>query len=413
MAFGLTKTRYSPIAIDFGADSLKLLQVVAADPPQLVAAASAVVPEHARQDPVARQAFFADALKSLLRAQPFRGKHAVVALPAYSTLVQHLQIGRGQDDSIDDQIAIQLRQRLNIDPSRMVVRHFRVGPVVRDGATREEVICVASSRDSVMSLIQTANRAKLDVVGMSCEPLATLGAFAHLYRHAEDNGRTTCFLDIGAATTKVLIAHGREMVFAKTIHAAGDHLTRHRAGAQSLSFADARELRMREASEKAKAQPALATAGVAGVSAGSGASGSESQDDGVGLAVLQAQLVAARVAAAIAANASPQAAPSDGKPAGEDETIECLIDELQLCLRYHQAMYGGRPVEKLVFLGGEANHVATCQRIARALRIGAQLGDPLARVTKVTASQSPTGVDIRQPQPGWAVPLGLCLEKTS
>ena len=50
MAFGFTKTKFSPIAIDFGSDSLKLLQIIPTDPPQLVAAASSTIPEHARTD---------------------------------------------------------------------------------------------------------------------------------------------------------------------------------------------------------------------------------------------------------------------------------------------------------------------------------------------------------------------------
>ena len=88
--------------------------------------------------------------------------------------------------------------------------------------------------------MEIAQRAKLDVVGMHCEPLAIAKAFAHLFR-GEESERTTCFIDLGAATTKVVITHGPEMVFTKTIHAAGDHLTRHRAVAENITFTEARE----------------------------------------------------------------------------------------------------------------------------------------------------------------------------
>jgi Tfp pilus assembly PilM family ATPase len=94
--------------------------------------------------------------------------------------------------------------------------------------------------------------------------------------------------------------------------------------------------------------------------------------------------------------------------AARNEVMECLIDELQLCLRHHQGLFPARPVEKLVFLGGESNHTGACQQIARALRVGAQLGDPLARVGKPVGVTT-AGVDLRRAQPGWAVPLGLCL----
>jgi hypothetical protein len=98
--------------------------------------------------------------------------------------------------------------------------------------------------------------------------------------------------------------------------------------------------------------------------------------------------------------------PSTGDPS---ETLDCLLDELQLCIRYHQGVFPSRPIEKLVFLGGESLHVSTCQRIARTLRIGAQLGDPLARLMRMNPDKGSAGLDLRRPQPGWAVPLGLCL----
>ena len=65
MAWGLSKTRYSPIAIDFGADTLKLLQVIPTDPPQMVAAAAVQIPEEARKDPSLRHTFLTESLRKL------------------------------------------------------------------------------------------------------------------------------------------------------------------------------------------------------------------------------------------------------------------------------------------------------------------------------------------------------------
>lgn len=403
MAFGWSKTRYSPIAVDFGADSLKLLQVIPSDPPQIITAASAEVPEHARLDPTARYAFFIEALKSLLKSQPFKGTRAILSIPAHHTLATHLQIARVEHEDFDTQIGLQLRQRLNVDPSRMVIRHFDVCQVVRDGTAKQEVICFAASRDAVMRHVESAQRARLDVVGMTCEPMAILKAFGHLYTGTGAAERTTCFIDIGGATTKVVIAHGGQMVFAKTIHAAGDHLTRERAKRDNTSFMDARASRLREVAGKSAPaeQPAPEPVAVGGGDPPSGA-----------FALIDAQIAAERKAAGALPEAAPAPrtapAPAAQADAGGD-TLDCLIDELQLCVRYHQSLFGGRSIEKLVFLGGEARHVGICQKIARALRIGAQLGDPLARLLRVNQAGPSKGVDIHQPQPGWAVPIGLCL----
>ncbi len=97
MSIAWTRTRFSPIAIDFGADSLKLLQVLpdtssggaSGGPPLMVAAAAVAVPDEARGDGAARRAFFADALRQALKTQTFHGKHAVCSTPGYQTLIQN------------------------------------------------------------------------------------------------------------------------------------------------------------------------------------------------------------------------------------------------------------------------------------------------------------------------------------
>ena len=411
MAFGFSTSRVSPIAIDFGADSIKMLQVVLGEPPQIIAAGSADVPEHVRTDPAARHAFYVEAIKMMLKSQPFKGKRAVCSIPAYQSLVQHLQIAKVEHEDLDEQIAIYLRQRLNVDPSRMVIRSAQVGQIVREGSSKQEVICFAISRDVVMRQIETAHRAKLEVVDLHCEPHALIKSFAHLYRRTDDDQRTTCFIDIGAATTKVLIAHGTQLVFAQNIHAAGDHLTRAVAKSQSLSFAEARKRRIAEAKNVRPPTEAVKTPVPAMAASDRRGGGTPT-----GVAAIDAQFQAelgdphTGGVATIASLGNPkQSQVSDG----QGDMIECLVDELQLAVRYHQTMFPGRPIEKLVFLGGESNHVATCQKIAKTLRIGAQLGDPLARACQQGNPITGMGVDLRDPQPGWAVPFGLCLLETS
>jgi type IV pilus assembly protein PilM len=383
MAFGWSKVHYSPIAIDFGADSLKLLQVVPGDPPQLVCAASAALPQEVRGEPQTRYAFYIEALRRLLKEHGFKGRRAICSIPAYQTLIQNFQLPKVDGDDLDAQVNLNLRQRLNVEPSRMVVRNFAVGATVRDGAAKQEIVCIAAGRDAVMRYIEIANRAKLDVIGMHCEPLAMLRAFSHLYRRKGDEDRTTCFIDLGAAATKLVIAHGDQMVFAKAIHAAGDHFTRAVAARESLSFEQARAERWRlaEAGPAARGKPAVEALEEAERRSGGSPPG---------LATLEA----------------PTQARLPAQPI--EDALECLVDELQLCLRYHQSVFVNRPIERIVFVGGEARHTKTCQVIAKALRIGAQLGDPLARLGRDPEAQKPSNVDLRQPQPGWAVPLGLC-----
>jgi Tfp pilus assembly PilM family ATPase len=82
-----------------------------------------------------------------------------------------------------------------------------------------------------------------------------------------------------------------------------------------------------------------------------------------------------------------------------------------LSLRYHESLFPGRKIERVIFLGGESKSRSLCQNVARVLKLPAQLADPLARVGR-SGNEPVVGVDLKQPQPGWAVALGLALSPT-
>lgn len=410
MPFGWSTPRLSAIALDFGLDSLKALQIQPGDSPTLTAAASLPVPEEARSEPTLRMAFYSDSLRKLLAAAPFKGRKVICAIPAMQTLVQHVQVSRADGEDLATQTGLILRQKLNLDPSRLVMRHVLAGPVMRDGVSKQEVICMAASRDTVMRYLALINAAKLEATDLQCEPTAILSAFAHLYRRQGDEERTTCFLDIGAGTTKVIIAHGHNMVFAKHINVAGDHFTRAIAQARRMSFDEARTLRITapQVPDEPAPQPiplrrTIAT-GVDELDTEVSPTNLTASLTGIGSGTATAPLTAPGITAAASARLN-----AAGPPPIAADTLECLIDEVQMCIRYHQSLFPGRVIEKLVFIGGEARQVKVCQKIARAVKIGAQLGDPLARLVRPSSGATPAGLDMRQAQPGWAVPMGLCL----
>ena len=78
------------------------------------------------------------------------------------------------------------------------------------------------------------------------------------------------------------------------------------------------------------------------------------------------------------------------------------------CLRYEQALFPSRKVGRTIFIGGEARQVEVCRAVARALRLPAQVADPLARLRKQQTGKV-RGIERDKPEPGWTVPIGLCL----
>jgi Tfp pilus assembly PilM family ATPase len=366
MAFGINKSRPSPIAIDFGADTLKVLQIVPGDPPELVALGSATLPEEARVDFASRIGFLKDALPAVLRQHTFRGKRVMLSIPAFHTLIHTLEIPKSEPGDMDNLVQIAMQERLGIEPSRMVVRNYRAAEVVRDGVTRQEVVTLAASRDMVMRYLDLATRTKLEVAGMHSEPPCILRAFRRSVSPLDPDGPAPAiaYLDIGAATSKLVIAHGSKIKLAKLIHAGGDQWVRSLAEQKDMEFAEARLARVAEASGDDSNSSATAT---------------------------------------LTATA---------KASETCETRACLLDEVRLAFRHHASRYPQQPITRLIFMGGESARRSLCREIAMGVKTPAQLGDPFARIQRENA-EPVAGLDLSQPQPGWAVPLGLCLSSAN
>ena len=411
-----------PIAIDFGASSLKVLQLQAGEPPQLIAAGSLPTPENLYDDPAKRFAFQFQALPKLIKAVGFRGKRAVVALPAAQLFCKHLQLPRSEGVGVGELVENAVPAILECPQHALVYRHVVVEGTQPAGQTsgsfgdqggkapgvKQEVICLAAARDMVGRMLQACRDAKLELVGMQPEFFCTLKAFEHLCRRQEDAGVATLYLDIAFGSTKVLIGHGPRLVFAKTVQQGGLDLDKVVAHTLDCTLAQAHQRRLESfASPRVRSaapQPALAQASRPG-----------RPGDDAAVAVADDR----RAPGAATINAS-QFGPDVGnlpvEPVGSadfdlSDSLEILEDEIAMCLRYHESIFPGKKVTRALMLGGESLSRGLCQHIARRLRLPAQVADPLARVAR-TGKEPVVNTDFSLQQPGWGVALGLSLLPT-
>lgn len=418
-ARGLMTPTLSPVAVDFGAGALKVLQVMCGEPPTLVAAACLPTPDELMGDVRRRLAYQAETLPALLRDLDVRGRRAVCAIPAVATFTKHMQLAPEGGTSLVEAARLATATQAGCDPAAMVFRHVEVGPVPRAGRT--EVICLAAPRDMVEMLMQALRACRLDPVGMHVEYLAALRAFDRMTRRAEDRALTTLYLDIGASATRVMIAHGRDLVFARTVEIGGWHLDQAVARRLGLDLRQARAHRLATVTSPSRirsssgadahgrqgAPPQVPTAPGPALRDGVATPG----HDGSGP---HSPRSAERRSGHPAPGLGPDLTAHPTVPLGPAdlaETLETLTDEIAMCLRYHEALFPERRVQRAIFFGGEARHVGLCQHVARTLRLSAQVADPMSAVAH--EGHEPTvGVDFRQPQPGWTMTLGLCLAPT-
>ncbi len=353
MSVKAIRSKALPIGIDFGTHSLKMAQMrqLGTGEYELVAAGYAEVPESAKKDPSARTRFFGDALKHLLRSQPFKGRQCVLSLPAETTFVQHIKMAKMPADQLTSSLQWELQGKLPYDPSKAIIRYVVAGEVYSGDEVKQELIVLAAGRHVVESHLALARRVKLTCVGVNVEPCAIVECFARLFHGADAGQRATLFLDIGSASTQVVIGHGAKLAFAKNLFIGGSKFDQVIADGMHIPLADAQALR-RGPSEGADA-------------------------------VAAQQLLA--------------------------ETLRDMCSELTHCVQYYESVFHNQPLERVVFLGGQAYDKYVCLHLAQHLALPAQIGDPLARVRRGAETNSQVSAAGEGSLPDWAVAVGLSL----
>lgn len=419
MSFGLIKANTPPIAVDFGVSSLKVLQIIPGDTPSLVWSAHAQTPDELLDKPTERLAYQAGELSRLLRSGDFRGKRAVCSVSATLTFVQHVQTQRIEGASLDNMVAQRVAELTGRDASSYILRHIEVGEVLRAGARRSELLCVAIPREAVISHMRALRTCKLEPVGVHTEHLALVRSIDHLNKRAEDSRYATLLVDVGYSATKIIMTHGREPVMARTLLVGGRHLDAMSAKQSGCDLAEARRRRISGLSLAAvEAAPAPAQGMAAGAPLAAVAA------DSVRYQSMNGALIGRGSSETTTAEDRRIGLPAPGLADLESATVnpgrgaeamdifrETLSDEIALAIRYHRALFPDKAVQRVIFFGGESVHADMCRYIASELKLSSRLGDPLAALSKAPGAGADSKAE-NHPSPAWAVAMGLCVSPT-
>ena len=363
----------NPIGIDFGSDHLRLAQVqYDGSDHKLFAAASTDVPSYAQGDFDSRLDFFSEAIRELMQRGHFKGRRVVLSLPASLMYLLHLKLPKMDEARMKNAVRTFSKGKLPIEPEGALIRHIVTGDI--DNGHHQEVIVLAAPREAIDKYLAVCSRAKLDVAGMTVEPMALVDCFGHVHRRKIDADIVSMYIDLGAGATRVTIARGTQILFARSLAMGAEYYNRAVAEAVGVSMRDAALLRLKLA---------VAETGH-----------SINRDP---------------------RNVSPVVVPAVEKTLAPVER-ECeevtghLIQHLIECRRDHEATFPNQRVQRLIFVGGEARQRTICLRIAREMELTAQIGDPLVRMARASDIPIDTGIDRRLPQPAWSVAIGLSFD---
>lgn len=388
-----------PLAIEFGVSGVKVLQLTGSNPSTIVSAGFLPTPDDLLDNPAKRMLFQMDALPKFLKGEKINATRATSLIPSGQMICKHLQIIPAEGVPIEQLASAQLSSQLGCSPGELLVRCRPVKGATTNGKT--EVICFAASREFVGRIMGSLKNAKLDPVGIHTEFDALARAVQLRDDSASEPGcvKPTLILDLGCGSTKVLIMHGPEMVFARTIELGALHFDEAICHQLRCTMMEARQIRSQLESlvpEKVAAAgtPEPVIDSMPGMPPPSEALSEQGLQGGD----------------------LPSDQPVDhhgggfsrGPTVDLSEPLEIMCDEISMCLRYHNALFPSLRVERVVFVGGQARHQPVCEHLARALKLEAQVLDPLACLARTGLVPS-SGVDLRTPQPGWATVIGGAL----
>lgn len=353
---GTNTNKHLPIGVDLGSSSLKVAQIERTQSGlALLGAGSVEIPHEYRNDRAAIFDFQSGSIHKLLKTGEFKGRKAVLSLPASSTFIMQIKVPAALSTHLDDAVKNELRDKLTYPVEDAVIRHCLVGNVYGGGEEMQELFVVAAMRSEVDAYIDAAHRAGLKVVGIDIEACAIVECFARLLRGGSDESSVTLFIDIGWLTTQIVLAHGRRIAFARNLPVGGRALDQGVADALKIPIEQACRIRMKMLQEQKN---------------------SAAEDDLFRIL---------------------------------DDKIAEITDEITRCMRYHESIFTDRHIERVIFVGGQAHNSRLCEAIAKRLNLPAQIGDPMTGISWPEKGSFGGGADSRQPLPAWAVAIGLSL----
>ncbi len=282
----------------------------------------------------------------------FRGKEAVISLPAEHLAIQHVRMAPMPPEELAAALPAELQGKLPFAPADAIIRHVLAGTVTENNETKQDVIVLAAERFIVERHIQAMTRLGLNVVGVGVEPCAMCYPYAFAsQRPTPSGGGPPCLMivHLGADETHVAILRGQETTFVKGVDHGTDELIEAIAKEKSVPLERAAEMvgKWRESPGPETFQESLDVYNAISWS------------------------------------------------------LERLADEIQSCIRYHASLSRGAPIDRIHFVGPEARDRALVSVLSTHLDIPSEIGDPFAAVK---GEPDPDGV-----HPDMAVAVGLSL----
>jgi len=313
-------------------------------------------------------AVLTERLRAAFSSGGFTGRRCVVSLPRNAVQVQAVRLPRMPDAELRQAAAWEAAQRFSFDREQTQADFIRTGAPAKTGDTREETLLIATTREAIDRALEPLMAAGLRPVAIDTDFSALARVFGRHYRRAADRDQVRAIVDVGCASSTLLILRGDEIAFCKSISIGGDHLDQAVAEHLQLEPSAASELRAARIAELGRSELAPAPA-----------------DAATQRAIFEAV-----------------------RPLLGD-----LVKEVTLCLRYYGVTFRGAPASRIILAGTSSLEPKLDEMLEQGCKLSVSQDDLRSSVGDLVPQIE--NLLNRNPGPAacWAVAAGLSLRGLS
>jgi type IV pilus assembly protein PilM len=335
------------VGLDIGSKTIKIVDLEEKGTSWKLKASGVVgyrgnTPEHMKTDK--EYAPLAEVIKKLHKEARISSKEIALALPEPQVYTRTIKFPLLTDAEIASAVKWEAEQYIPIPISEAIIQHQIIERLEDMSPPQVSLLLIAAPKLLVEKYAKVVDMAGLNLVVLETELMA-------LVRSLAPEGKTVLLADFGARATNIAIAKNQVLAFSRSIHTAGEALTR--AVSQYLGV------------EEQQAEEYKKTYGL-----------SQSQLEG-------------KIKVAL------------------DPVFSVVADEMRKAIQFYQAEEKGETPKVAILSGGTAGMPDAVSALTKLLNMEVLIGNPFARVEIDPQAQS----TISGYSPLYAVAAGLAMRK--
>lgn len=214
------------IAIDIGSSSVKVAELAGVGRNKLVSMGLELVPNDSVSDGFVRdEDAIITAVKTLfkkLKIKPF-ARRAALSLGGSSVLIKKVSVDKtGSDQDINEIAYYEAEQHFQHDLADLYLHHHEFTTSIRNSKGLSSLVLVGARREIVEQYISITRAVGLRVGVIDCDIFAIYNVLEKNFGVIDD---VTAIVNIGAATTQVVLVASGEYLFSHDIQIGGDTYT--------------------------------------------------------------------------------------------------------------------------------------------------------------------------------------------